>query len=240
MSSNSRPIDIPSDSDVEDAMSSTTPILAPVHPAPLLPSLAPSEDTEAFYEDEVAPTPQLSPSAPPLVTRTPTESSSHTTPVPAYTTLMFPRRKTIIGARKSVCRATTIIRTPTHPTLPSSPAIPTIIPTSTSCLPLKKRARFTAPVLPFTETTYTPPPTQFHIGESSRAAAARGPTAPTLEAQLSAQQEQMDRLGYRVDEILTTRLEVVEEDVEGLTLGRVGIDVSYQGLEARQKEMKTR
>ena len=42
-------------------------------------------------------------------------------------------------------------------------------------------------------------------------------------------------MGYRVDEIITTRLEEVEEQVEGLILGRVSIDVSYHGLEARQE-----
>jgi chromosome segregation ATPase len=41
-------------------------------------------------------------------------------------------------------------------------------------------------------------------------------------------------LGYRVDEIITTRLETVEEQVEDLIQGRVSIDASYHGLEARQ------
>ena len=40
-------------------------------------------------------------------------------------------------------------------------------------------------------------------------------------------------MGYRVDEVITTRLEAVEDQVEGLLLGRVSIDVSYHGLEAR-------
>lgn len=41
-------------------------------------------------------------------------------------------------------------------------------------------------------------------------------------------------MGYRVDEDITSRLEIVEEQVEGLLLGRVSIDVSYHGLEAQQ------
>ena len=41
---------------------------------------------------------------------------------------------------------------------------------------------------------------------------------------------------YQVDEILSSRLEEVEEEVEGLVTGRVAIDVSYQGLETRQME----
>ena len=41
-------------------------------------------------------------------------------------------------------------------------------------------------------------------------------------------------MSYRVDEVITTRLEAAEEQVEGLILGRVSIDVSYHGLEARQ------
>jgi hypothetical protein len=147
---------------------------------------------------------------------------------------MFPRRKTTIGARKSVRTVTSTFRIPTIPTLPTPPAIPTTTPTPTSLLPLRKRARFTTPALPITETSDLPPPPLYHIGESSRTAAARGPTAFTLDAQLVDQQEQINRLGYRVDENLTSRLEEVEEQVEGLILGRVSIDVSYHGLEARQ------
>lgn len=41
-------------------------------------------------------------------------------------------------------------------------------------------------------------------------------------------------MGYRVDENVTSRLEIVEEQVEGLILGMVSIDVSYHRLEARQ------
>ena len=101
-------------------------------------------------------------------------------------------------------------------------------------MPLRKRARFTTPASPTTETSDIPPPPVYHVGESSRAAAAREPTDVTLEDQLGAQQEQVDSLGYRVDEVITTRLEAAEEQVEGLLLGRVSIDVSYHGLEARQ------
>ena len=41
-------------------------------------------------------------------------------------------------------------------------------------------------------------------------------------------------MSYRVDEVITTRLEAAEEQVEGLIQGRVSIDVSYHGLEAWQ------
>lgn len=236
MSSNSRPIIILSDVDIEDAMSSTIPMVTPVQPAPLSPPLA--QDTEAFYEDEVAPTPQISPIAPPLVTRPLTDSSSHTSSVPAEPVLMFPRRKTVIGARKSVRRVTTTFRTPAIPTLPPSSDLPTTTPATTPSpalsLPPKKRARCTTPALPTTQISDLPPPAHYHIGESSRAAAARVPTALTLDAQLTDQQGQLARLSYRVDEILAPRLDVVEEDVEDLVQGRVSIDVSYHGLETRQ------
>ena len=249
MSSDSTPIIISSDSDIEDAMSSTIPIhaptQAPVQPAPSLPSLTHEEDTEAFYEDEEAPTPQDPAGVPPLVTRSPTESSSHTTPDSTFSPLLFPRRKTIVGARKSVVRPTTTIQITAHPTLPSPPTIPTTIPTTTtSCLPPKKRARFTSPTPSPTDTTTTPPPpTRFHIGETSRAAAARAPTALTLDAQLGEQQVQIDGLSYRIDGLryrldgeVETRLGEAEEQIEGLIQGRVSIDLSHQGLWDQQRE----
>ena len=94
-------------------MSSTIPMVTPVQPAPLSPPLA--QNTEAFYEDEVAPTPQISPIAPPIVTHALTESSSHTSSVPAEPVLMFPRRKTIGDPRKSVCFVTSTPSVPiTH------------------------------------------------------------------------------------------------------------------------------
>ena len=70
MSSNSCHIITLSNVDIEDAMSSTTPI--------------------------VAPTPQISLIAPPLVTRALTYSSSHTIQVSTESTLMFRRSKTIM------------------------------------------------------------------------------------------------------------------------------------------------
>lgn len=235
MSSDSNFIILSSDTDVEDVMSSTA-IIPPTHPAPQSPLLASGEDTEAFEEDEVAPTPQISPIAPPAVTLAPSDPSSPTTFVHPEPTLMFRRRKTIIGPRKKVRLVTPAPRIPAVHTSPPPSATPTNTPTPTLILPLKKRARFTTPASPITETSDLPPPPLYHIGESSRAATARGPTALTLDAQLGDQQEQIDRLRYQVDEILSSRLEVIEEDVEGLVLGRVGIDVSYHGLETRQME----
>lgn len=244
MSSNSRPIIILSDVEVEDAMSSTlpviapvqspSPIVAPVNPAPLVPSLALSNDTEAFYEDEVTPTPQISPSAPPLVTCAPTESLSHTTPVPSEPTPIFHRTKTTWVAKKRVHFVATTSRVPTTPTPSSPPVLPTSVPTSTSCLPPKKRARSTPSISPATESTPTPPPAHYHIGESSRTAAARAPTPFSLDAQLTELQGQMIRLQYQVRETMEYRLDVVEEGVEDLVQGRVGIEVSYHGLEERQ------
>jgi chromosome segregation ATPase len=55
-----------------------------------------------------------------------------------------------------------------------------------------------------------------------------------LEGQLGAHQDQIDSLDYRVDVDITPRLETAEEQIEGLLLGRVSIDVSYHELEARQ------
>ena len=76
MPSSFRPIIISSECDIEDAMSSTRDVAQPViqilHPLPL----ASKEDTESFYEDEVTPTPQISPLAPSPVLHAPTDSSS--------------------------------------------------------------------------------------------------------------------------------------------------------------------
>lgn len=131
-----------SDSDVEGSMSSTavSPLIPLVH---VLPLLASGEDTEPFEEEEVAPTPHISPIAPPDVTRAPTYISSPATSIPSEPKLMFPRSKTTIGARKSVRTATSTFRIPTVPTLPEPPAIPTTTSISSSLLPLRKRARFT-------------------------------------------------------------------------------------------------
>ena len=205
MFSSSRPIIILSEIDVEDAMSSTSPVIPPVHPTPLVPPLAASNDTEAFYEDEVAPTPQISPIAPPMVTRAPTESLSHSTPVSSEPTPLLRRSKTIMGPRKRVHFVATTSRAPTPP--PSSPVVPTTSPSSTSCLPLKKRARFITSVSPDTEPSYTPPPAHYHVGESSRTAAARAPTSLSLEAQLTEQQGEMIRLRHQVEETMAYRLD---------------------------------
>ena len=216
---------------------SSTAVSPLVSPTPELPLLASDDDTEPFEEEETAPTPHVHPTVPLDVTRVPTDIPSPTTTIHSEPRLMFPRDKTIQVARKRVRYATSTYRTLPSPTVPTPPppAIPTATPISTSLLPLRKRARFTTPDSPTTtESESAEPPPVYHIGESSRAAAARSPTAVTLEDQMGAQQEQVDRLGYRVDEIITTRLETVEEQVEDLVQGRVGIDMSYHGLEARQ------
>lgn len=176
---------------------SSTAIIPPIHPAPLSPLLASGEDTEPFEEDEVAPTPQISPIAPPAATLAPSDPSSPTTSVHPEPTLMFRRRKTIIGARKKVRLFTPTPRIPVVHISPPPSATPTTTPTPTPLLPLKKRVRFTTPASPITETLDIPPPLLYHIGESSRAAAARGPTALTLDAQLGDQQGQIDRLRYQ-------------------------------------------
>jgi hypothetical protein len=74
MSSDPNLIILSSDTDIEDAMSSTA-VLPPIPPVPELPLLASGEDTEPFEEDEVAPTPHISPIAPLDVTRAPTDIS---------------------------------------------------------------------------------------------------------------------------------------------------------------------
>ena len=222
-----------SDSDVEGSISSTA-VSQLISPAPVLPPLAPSEDTEPFEEEETAPTPHVSPIAPPEVTRAPTDISSPATTIPSEPRLMFPSSKIILVARKSVRPATSTFRIPV-PTLPTPPpAIPATTSISTSLLPPRKRARFDTPASPTTEIADLPPPPVYHIGESSRAAAVRELTTFTSDDQLGAQQDQIDSLSYRVDEVITTRLEAAEEQVEGLIQGRVSIDMSYHGLEARQ------
>jgi hypothetical protein len=218
-----------SDSDDEGSTSSTavSPLVSPTSELPLLAS---DDYTEPFEEEETAPTSHVHPTIPTDIPSSPT-TTTHSEP-----RLMFPRDKTVQGPRKRVRIATSTYRSLPSPTVPTPPplAIPTTTPMSTTLLPLRKRARLTTSDSPTTETDDLSPPPVYHVGESSRAAAARGPTAVTLEDQLGAQQEQVDRMGYRVDEIITTRLEAVEEQVEDLIQGRVGIDVSYHGLEARQ------
>lgn len=177
-----------SDSDVEGSLSFTAFSPPPIPLVLVLPPLAPSDDTEPFEEEETAPTPHVSPIAPPEVTRVPTDISSPATTIPSEPRLMFPRRKTTLVDRKSVRPATSTFRIPAISTVPTPPpAIPATTSISTSLLPLRKRARFTTPDSPTTETADLPPPPVYHIGESSRAAAARGPTAVTLEDQLGAQ-----------------------------------------------------
>ena len=224
-----------SDSDDEGSVSSTA-VSPLVSPTPELPLLASDDDTEPFEDEEMAPTPHVHPTIPLDVTHVPTDTPSPTTTVHSEPRLMFPREKTVQGPRKRVRISTSTYRSLPSPTVPTPPppALPTTTTMPTSLLPLRKRARLTTPDSPTTETDDFSPPPEYHIGESSRAAAARSPTAVTLEDQMGAQQEQVDRLGYRVDEIITTRLETVEEQVEDLVQGRVSIDVSYHGLEARQ------
>lgn len=205
MSTESHPIDLSSDIEIEDAMSSTTPIVPPTLPTPPLPLPARSEDTEAFYEEEVAPTPQISPRASPLVTRAPTESLSHTTPVSTEPTLMFRRKKTIRVASKRVRRATTTIQISVIPAPPPPsdlpPATPETTPSPTLLLPPKKRARLTSVTTPTTQLSDAPLPSQYHVGECSRAVAARVPTLTTLDAQLGEHQELIDQLRDELPEI---------------------------------------
>jgi hypothetical protein len=231
MSSNPDTVILYTTSDSDDEGSTSSTAVSPlVSPTPELPLLASDDDTEPFEEEETAPTPHVHPTVPTDI------PSSPTTTIHSEPRLMFPRDKTVQGPRKRVRIATSTYRSLPSPTVPTPPppVIPTTTPIPTSLLPLRKRARLTTPDSPITETDDLSPPPEYHIGESSRAAAARDPTAVTLEDQLDAQQEQVDSLGYRVDEIITTRLEAVEEQVEDLIQGRVSIDVSYHGLEARQ------
>lgn len=231
MSSNPNTVVLYTISDSDDEGSGSSTAASPfVSPTSELPLLASDDDTEPFEEEETAPTPHVHPTVPTDI------PSSPTTTIHSEPRLMFPRDKTIQTARKRVRYATSTYRSLPSPTVPTPPppAIPTTTPIPTSLLPLRKRARLTTPDSPTTETADLSPPPVYHIGESSRAAAARGPTAATLGDQLDAQQEQVDSLGYRVDEIITTRLEAVKEQVEDLIQGRVSIDVSYHGLEARQ------
>ena len=174
------------DSDVEGSMSSTAFSPPPIPLVLVLPLSASGEDTEPFEEDETAPTPHVSPIAPPEITRAPTDTSSSATTIPSEPRLMFPRRKTTIGPSKKVCPATSTFRIPAIPISPAPPAIPATTSISTSLLPLRKRARFTTPASPTTESESEPPPV-YHVGESSRAAAAREPIDVTLEDQLGAQ-----------------------------------------------------
>lgn len=71
---------------------------------------------------------------------------------------MFPRRKTVVGARKSVRPVTSTFRVPVMPTPPTPPVICTTTTTPISPLPLKKHARFTLPALPSDDTLDLPPP----------------------------------------------------------------------------------
>jgi hypothetical protein len=232
MSSNPNTVILYTTSDSDDEGSTSSTAVSPlVSPTPELPLLASDDDTEPFEEEETAPTSHVHPTIPTDIPSPTTTTTIHSKP-----RLMFPRDKTIQVPRKRVRYATSTYKSLPSPTVPTPPppAIPTTTPMTTTLLPLRKRARFTTPDSPITETADLSPPPVYHVGESSRAAAARGPTAVTLEDQLGAQQEQVDRMGYRVDEIITTRLEAVEEQVEDLIQGRVSIDVSYHGLEARQ------
>ena len=244
MSSDSHPIILSSDTDIEDVVSSSTAVAPPVHSAPQSPLLASTEDTEPFEEGEFAPTPQISPIAPPSVTLAPSDPSVHVATVhPGQTSSPRVRTKIRRTARKRVHSFTiTSLASPTTQIPPPPPTVAHLPshsrdPIPSSDVPPKKRARVYTTGPHTTETQDTPPPARYTIGESSRAATSRGPTAYTLDAQLGDQQGQIDRLRYRVDEILSSRLEDVEEGVEGLVQGRVSIDVSYHGLERRQMQV---
>ena len=118
---------------------------------------------------------------------------------------------------------------------PSSPSSSYFLrdPLPASDLPLKKRARFDIPTPPSTEPE---PPARFELGESSRAAAARQPSIEALGARIDAQQTQIDSLTRRLEELSVDRIEPIAEEVEGLVLGRVCIDLSHQSIQHRQIE----
>lgn len=246
MSTDSRPIVLSSDTDMPDAMSSTA-VPSPLHPVstpvPVVPVfqsqlVAVTQDTEAFSEAEVAPTPHVSPVAPASVLRAPTLSPSHAAPVQLGQTTSSRRHRRFRNARKSVRITTPTPVIPTTPISPSHSVTSAAAPTPTQPSPPEKRARHTPSSLP-TETS-DPSPTQFHVGESSRAAAARESPTVTLDAQIVDLQRQMDRLALQVDVSVDGRLDTIEEEIEGLVIGRVGIDVSYHGLEARQGQTQER
>jgi hypothetical protein len=208
-----------SDSDIEGSMSSTARSPPPIPLVPVLPLSASGEETEPFEDEETAPTPHVAPIAPPEITCTPTDTSSPATTSPPEPMLMFRREKTIQVASKRVRYATSTYRNLPSPTVPTPPpAIPATTCISTSLLPPRKRARFTTPDSPTTtESESAEPPPVYHVGECSRAAAAREPTVArestvaseptdtreladvTLEGQLGAHQDQIDSLDYRVD-----------------------------------------
>lgn len=236
MSSDSQPIiDLTSDS--EDALSSSTAVVAPVVPVPdSSPDsslIASDAETEPFEEGEVTPTPPMSPI--PSVVLTPIVSSP-----PTVTTYVGPnpsrRVKSSSGysrtrqtARKRV-RSFTITPLDTPTTQISPPPVVAHVPSSD--VPPKKRARLDTSGSHTSQDTL--PPAHYCIGESSRAAAFRGPTTFSLYAQVTDQQGQIDRMRLQIDRIVRDRLEGMDEEIENLIQGRVSIDVSYQGLETRQ------
>ena len=114
--------------------------------------------------------------------------------------------------------------------LPPPPTVPTLFhardSVPSSDMPLKKRARLDSSGI-----VYTPPPAHYTLGESSR-----GPAQPSMYSRITDQQDQIDRIRYQVEEIVMGRIDDTDDVVEDLVQGRVALEDSYHGLEARRAE----
>ncbi|GKC07304.1 reverse transcriptase domain-containing protein [Tanacetum coccineum] len=205
------PIIVPSDSDVEDAFSSTnTPDYIPASPdySSASPGNTSSDSSEDLSKDLLASL-AISPfhDDPYMKFMQAYNATSNESPIP-------PPRAPIAPP--------TIL--PPSPVLPPSPLFdPRDFFLSEEILPPWKRARF----LSSSSTDSSAPPQVFETGESSHV------------TRLECHEEQIDAILNHLDELPLERIEHMEDKIEGLGNGRVIIQRDFDQLETKLQEART-
>ncbi|GJR92620.1 hypothetical protein Tco_0264794 [Tanacetum coccineum] len=101
----------------------------------------------------------------------------------------------------------------------------------------RKRAYFLSPSS--FPTDLSTPPRVFEIGENSKTTAARQPTILTLMTRLEHHEEHIDTILNHLDEFPLERIEQIEYGIEGLVDGRVIIQQDFNRLETELQESRT-
>ncbi|GJS60549.1 hypothetical protein Tco_0655333 [Tanacetum coccineum] len=213
MSTSTHPIIVPSDSDIEDAFSSThTPDYTPASPdyfpaSPGNTSPDPSDDLSKYLLASLA----ISPfhDDPYMKVMQAYNATSNESPIPPLQAPIAP--PTVL---------------PPSPVLPLSPMFdPQDFFLPEEILPPQKRARF----LSSSSTNPSAPPQVFEIGENYHGAP---------DTSYARHEEQIEDILNHLDELSLDHVEEMEDNVEGLVDGRVIIQQDFDKLKTKLQEAR--
>ncbi|GKC43416.1 hypothetical protein Tco_1061138 [Tanacetum coccineum] len=205
------PIIVPSDSNVEDAFSSTnTPDYTPASPdySPASPGNTSSDSSEDLSKDLLA-----------SLAISPFHDDPYMKVMQAYNAT---NNESPIPPPRAPIAPPTVL--PPSLVLPPSPLFdPRDFFLPEEILPPQKRARFLSPF----STDSSAPPQVFEMGESSH------------KTHLERHEEQIETILNHLDELPLERIEHMEDKIEGLGNGRVIIQRDFDQLETELQEART-